>query len=578
MKQATKTLKQWCIKNDRQDVLDAWDYELNQCSPEDVSWSSSNKYFFKCLKHQEHKSELKEIWSSITKRNSAITCIQCKSVAQYILDNFPDKDLYDVWDKDKNGDLDPWRVGSGSNKKIWIKCQEKDYHGSYNPVVNNFTNGSRCTYCTNKKGMVHPLDSFGQYVVNNYGEDFLNSIWSDKNKKSPFEYAKGSKLKVWWKSLDNSMEDFKREIYSSVVYGFRNPRVLNRLTTKEAATLTQEQMDKGFNIGDKYREFVKKCIERALGYYKKDCMGIYKIYNTINNKVYIGQAVNIEDRWVEHIYSSLSKNRDEYNYPLYNAFRKYGIGNFNFEILEECDVEELDDKEIYYINHYNSNLHNPNSHGYNQTDGGYAIRGWRMSDEQKKKQSKTMKEKCKKGDYDHLKKIVVCEDKEFKSAKECSIFYNVNYQTMTSWLNHCNDMPKKWYNKGLRYKDETMDDYKISEVEIRRVICEEIAYDNITECAKHYDVDPKLLSQYLNKVNNMPETWYERGLHFEGEQMKDYKISTKNKKVICDGIVFNSIKECAKHYKVNPATMQYWLKKHAMPQGFVNKGLKYYKK
>ena len=380
-----KTLEAWCKDNKRDDVLLSWDYELNNCTPSEVSWSSSKKYFFKCLKHQEHKSELKTIWGSITQRNSAITCIQCKSVAQYILDNFQDKDLYEVWDKDKNGELDPWNIEKGSNKKIWIKCQEKEYHNSYNPVVNNFTNGSRCPYCTNIKGMVHPLDSFGQYIVDNYGENFLNSIWSDKNKKSPFEYTKRSNIEVWWKSLDNSVEDFKRDIYSSVTYGFRNPRVLNRLTTKEAINLTQEQMDKGFNIGDNYREFVKKCIERALGYYKKDCMGIYKIRNTINNKVYIGQAVNIEDRWVEHIYSSLSKNRDEYNYPLYNAFRKYGIGNFNFEILEECNTEDLDEKEIYYIKLYNSNIHNQNSHGYNQTDGGYAIRGWKMPEEQRKK-------------------------------------------------------------------------------------------------------------------------------------------------------------------------------------------------
>ena len=84
-------------------------------------------------------------------------------------------------------------------------------------------------------------------------------------------------------------------------------------------------------------------------------MGIYKITNKINNKVYIGQSVDIERRWRQHKNSSL-------DYPLYQAFRKYGIDNFQFEILEECKRSELNDKEIYYIKLYNSCVD-----GYNQT-------------------------------------------------------------------------------------------------------------------------------------------------------------------------------------------------------------------
>ena len=64
--------------------------------------------------------------------------------------------------------------------------------------------------------------------------------------------------------------------------------------------------------------------------------GIYKITNLINSKVYIGQSRNIEERWKEHIEKGNNQNSEEYNYPLYQAFRKYGIDNFKFEILEEC--------------------------------------------------------------------------------------------------------------------------------------------------------------------------------------------------------------------------------------------------
>jgi hypothetical protein len=54
-----------------------------------------------------------------------------------------------------------------------------------------------------------------------------------------------------------------------------------------------------------------------------------------------------------------------YNYPLYRAMRKYGIENFTFEVLCECSATELNKKETYYIEYYNS-LYD----GYNQTNGG----------------------------------------------------------------------------------------------------------------------------------------------------------------------------------------------------------------
>ena len=95
-------------------------------------------------------------------------------------------------------------------------------------------------------------------------------------------------------------------------------------------------------------------------------IGIYKITNLINNKVYIGQSVDIKQRWNSHKRQSIIPNK-EYNKYLYRAFRKYGIENFNFEILEECSREKLDEKEHYYIILYNSNN---DQYGYNET-GGY---------------------------------------------------------------------------------------------------------------------------------------------------------------------------------------------------------------
>lgn len=62
----------------------------------------------------------------------------------------------------------------------------------------------------------------------------------------------------------------------------------------------------------------------------------------------------------------MSEAKDKNNSkPLYQAIRKYGVENFSFEVLEECDISLLDEKEVYYINLYNSY-----KEGYNATLGG----------------------------------------------------------------------------------------------------------------------------------------------------------------------------------------------------------------
>lgn len=89
-------------------------------------------------------------------------------------------------------------------------------------------------------------------------------------------------------------------------------------------------------------------------------VGIYKIENLINGKCYIGQSINIELRWKRH-----KEAVNTCDYPLYLAIRKYGIENFSFDIVQECEPSELDELEIHWIKYYNSYYD-----GYNQTRGG----------------------------------------------------------------------------------------------------------------------------------------------------------------------------------------------------------------
>ena len=96
-------------------------------------------------------------------------------------------------------------------------------------------------------------------------------------------------------------------------------------------------------------------------------IGIYKIQNQINGKIYIGKSVSIESRWKKH-QSVYNKPGKSYDFIIYRAMRKYGLENFTFEVIEtfeKVDKEFISDREIYWISYYDS-YHN----GYNMTLGG----------------------------------------------------------------------------------------------------------------------------------------------------------------------------------------------------------------
>lgn len=86
--------------------------------------------------------------------------------------------------------------------------------------------------------------------------------------------------------------------------------------------------------------------------------------NKRNGKTYIGQSVNITKRKWEHINSPSNHSK----FDLY--LRKVGIENFDFIILEECSIAELDEKEQYWIDYYDSI-----KNGYNLLPGGQNQRG-----------------------------------------------------------------------------------------------------------------------------------------------------------------------------------------------------------
>lgn len=92
---------------------------------------------------------------------------------------------------------------------------------------------------------------------------------------------------------------------------------------------------------------------------------IYLIENKINGKKYVGQTSrSLEERWKEHCTEYLKREFEKR--PLYDAIKKYGLENFSISLLEEVELPNLCEREIYWINFYNTYY----GEGYNATLGG----------------------------------------------------------------------------------------------------------------------------------------------------------------------------------------------------------------
>lgn len=112
--------------------------------------------------------------------------------------------------------------------------------------------------------------------------------------------------------------------------------------------------------------------------------GIYGIQNTVTGKWYVGQAEDIYKRWGKH--RRELRSGTHHSEKLQRSFDKHQIGAFLFCILEECAPDKLDEREIYWISQKDS-LKN----GYNMTNGGGGVRGWKMPEASRNKLSDALK-------------------------------------------------------------------------------------------------------------------------------------------------------------------------------------------
>ena len=154
------------------------------------------------------------------------------------------------------------------------------------------------------------------------------------------EQQKKDKLGFYKLSIDDAdLSDVK--MLENLKASFHKPVVLSKLIWTQ---YFQKQMT--------------ELCDRVLG--KKTICGIYKITNLLTEQCYIGQSVNISDRWKQHCKCGLGIEASATN-VLYNSMQRDGVWNFSFELLEECSRDLLNEKEAFWIDTYSSNIYGLNT-------------------------------------------------------------------------------------------------------------------------------------------------------------------------------------------------------------------------
>ena len=167
----------WCVENNRLDILNRWDYNLNTVDPNNISIYSKEYFYLKCP-DGIHKSSKFQI-ATLPKHNSPLECKYCLSFEHWCIVNSR-KDLLNRWDYDLNKAI-PEEMAKNSPQKCYFKCSRGIHESSAYKLVNltKYTYGAaQCKLC----------NSFAQWGINNVDENFLDLYW---------DYEKNNGIDPW---------------------------------------------------------------------------------------------------------------------------------------------------------------------------------------------------------------------------------------------------------------------------------------------------------------------------------------------------------------------------------------------
>jgi group I intron endonuclease len=256
--------------------------------------------------------------------------------------------------------------------------------------------------------------------------------------------------------------------------------------------------------------------------------GIYKITNP-NNKVYIGQSTNIENRFDVYIkYTSKIKSQVK----LYNSIKKYGPDSHTFEIIEICEINKLNERERYYQDFYN--VLNPEI-GLNCRLTNSNDKTGKLSEETKEKIRKyNLGKSCKEETKEKIRKknkgrihSKETRDKVSKNHSRHNVLLTDNDVIIICEIyknNGTTKMVKEKYpflkdcmlsqlRRGKTYKHITLD-YNLQKpskngivIKCKKVLCieDDMIFNGIKETASYYNVSFQTISAIINKTIKKPK-------------------------------------------------------------------------
>lgn len=282
---------------------------------------------------------------------------------------------------------------------------------------------------------------------------------------------------------------------------------------------------------------------------------VYVHINKINGKKYVG----ITSRKLSYRWNSGKGYKSQPKF--YNAICKYGWDNFEHEIISSNLTENEAKKfEILLIDKLDAV-----QNGYNQTYGGEGLNGYKFTEEAKdkirekatgRKLSKETKEKirkahlgippsekalnkakevntgshpsleirekiskaCRRGKHPAARKVVF-EDIVFDCIRDCSDYAQVSYNAMKMWLENRSLPPKFIIDKGFGYYgEEPLKKYSLKNKRKNYIVlCEDMEFSSVKECAEYIGVKPSNLIRYLSGERKMPDYLISKNIRYKDE-------------------------------------------------------------
>jgi len=237
-----KVVKSNCLATTHEQISTEWHPTKNgDLTPNDVSIESNKKVWWKCSKGKNHE------WLAQINSRKVSNCPVCGNkkvvISNCLATTHPE--IAEEWHPAKNGELTPFDIVAGSNKKVWWKCSKGDDH-EWETAINIRKIGRNCPICANRKlvksnsfGMTHPDIAAEWHPTKNGG-------------LTPYDFFSGTNKKVWWKcptgddhvyqsSIAKRANGQKCRICSGrkLVYsnslGFKFPKLINEWDFKKNA-------------------------------------------------------------------------------------------------------------------------------------------------------------------------------------------------------------------------------------------------------------------------------------------------------------------------------------------------------